>query len=147
IMVAAAPNQWMTQWWGWGPGVPAGSKSRKAAWTIIPLNPEWSDEVAEANLTEKDYSFMNVIAPHEVYPGHHLQRLYQNEIPRPLRVYNSSYSNQSWCYYIEWELAPNYGFYPKEKQALYELEALRTKLWRTERVIVDAGLHTGKISY
>jgi hypothetical protein len=147
IMVAAAPNQWMTQWWGWGPGVPAGSKSRKAAWTIIPLNPEWSDEVAEANLTEKDYSFMNVIAPHEVYPGHHLQRLYQNEIARPLRVYNSSYSNQSWCYYIEWELAPNYGFYPKEKQALYELEALRTKLWRMERVIVDAGLHTGKISY
>jgi uncharacterized protein DUF885 len=147
IMVAAAPNQWMTQWWGWGPGVPAGSKSRKAAWTIIPLNPEWSDEVAEANLTEKDYSFMNVIAPHEVYPGHHLQRLYQNEIPRPLRVYNSSYSNQSWCYYIEWELAPNYGFYPKEKQALYELESLRTKLWRMERVIVDAGLHTGKIGY
>jgi hypothetical protein len=147
IMVAAAPNQWMTQWWGWGPGVPAGSKSRKAAWTIIPINPEWSDEVAEANLTEKDYSFMNVIAPHEVYPGHHLQRLYQNEIQRPLRVYASSYSNQSWCYYIEWELAPNYGFYPKEKQALYELEALRTKLWRMERVIVDAGLHTGRISY
>jgi hypothetical protein len=147
IMVAAAPNQWMTQWWGWGPGVPAGSKSRKAAWTIIPLDPAWSDEVAEANLTEKDYSFMNVIAPHEVYPGHHLQRLYQNEIPRPLRVFTSSYSNQSWCYYIEWELAPQYGFYPKDKQALYELEALRTKLWRMERVIVDAGLHSGKISY
>jgi hypothetical protein len=147
IMVAATPNQWMTQWWGWGPGVPAGSQSRKAAWTIIPINPAWSDEVAEANLTEKDYSFMNVIAPHEVYPGHHLQRLYQNEIKRPLRVYASSYSNQSWCYYIEWELAPNYGFYPKDKQALYELESLRTKLWRMERVIVDAGLHTGRISY
>ena len=147
IMVAAAPNQWMTQWWGWGPGVPAGSHSRKAAWTIIPINPEWSDDVAEANLTEKDYSFMNVIAPHEVYPGHHLQRLYQNEIKRPLRVYASSYSNQSWCYYIEWELAPNYGFYPPDKQALYQLESLRTKLWRMERVIVDAGLHTGRISY
>jgi hypothetical protein len=137
----------MTQWWGWGPGVPAGSQSRKAAWTIIPINPEWSDEVAEANLTEKDYSFMNVIAPHENYPGHHLQRLWQNESPRKLRVYEGSYSNQSWCYYIEWELAPNYGFYPKEKQALYELEALRLKLWRMGRVIIDAGLHTGRLSY
>lgn len=147
IMVAAAPNQWMTQWWGWGPGVPAGSDSRKAAWTVIPVNPDWPLEVQEANLTEKDYSFMYAIAPHEVYPGHHLQRLYQNENPRKLRVYESSYSNQAWCYYIEWELTPNYGFYPPEKQELYTLEMLRLKLWRMGRIIIDSGLHTGRMSY
>jgi Bacterial protein of unknown function (DUF885) len=147
IMVAAAPNQWMTQWWGWGPGVPAGSKSRKSAWTIIPPNPEWPEEVIEDNLTEKDYSFMYAIATHEVYPGHHLQRLYQNEIPRKLRVYESSYSNQAWCYYIEWELTPNNGFYPPDKQELYTLEMLRLKLWRMGRVIVDSGLHTGRMGY
>ena len=38
---------------------------------------------------------MWAIAPHETYPGHHLQRLYQNENPRRLRVYESSYSNQA----------------------------------------------------
>lgn len=147
IMVAAAPNQWMTQWWGWGPGVPAGSKSRKSAWTIIPPNPDWPDEVVEDNLTEKDYSFMYAIATHEVYPGHHLQRLYQNENPRKLRVYESSYSNQAWCYYIEWELTPNYGFYPPDRQDLYTLEMLRLKLWRMGRVIIDSGLHTGRMGY
>lgn len=147
IMVAAAPNQWMTQWWGWGPGVPAGSDSRKAAWTVIPVNPDWPLDVQEADLSEKDYSFMYAIAPHEVYPGHHLQRLYQNENPRKLRVYESSYSNQAWCYYIEWELTPNYGFYPEDKQELYELEMLRLKLWRMGRVIIDSGLHTGRMSY
>jgi uncharacterized protein (DUF885 family) len=147
IMVAAAPNQWMTQWWGWGPGVPAGSASRKAAWTVIPVNPDWPLEVQEANLTEKDYSFMYAIATHEVYPGHHLQRLYQNANPRKLRVYESSYSNQAWCYYIEWELTPNYGFYPEDKQDLYTLEMLRLKLWRMGRVIIDSGLHTGRMSY
>lgn len=147
IMVAAAPNQWMTQWWGWGPGVPAGSDSRKAAWTVIPVNPDWPLEVQEANLTEKDYSFMYAIATHEVYPGHHLQRLYQNENPRKLRVYESSYSNQAWCYYVEWELTPNYGFYPPDKQELYTLEMLRLKLWRMGRVIIDSGLHTGRMSY
>lgn len=147
IMVAAAPNQWMTQWWGWGPGVPAGSESRKAAWTVIPVNPDWPLEVQEANLTEKDYSFMYAIATHEVYPGHHLQRLYQNENPRKLRVYESSYSNQAWCYYIEWELTPNYGFYPPEKQELYTLEMLRLKLWRMGRIIIDSGLHTGRMTY
>jgi uncharacterized protein (DUF885 family) len=147
IMVAAAPNQWMTQWWGWGPGVPAGSDSRKAAWTVIPVNPDWPLDVQEANLTEKDYSFMYAIATHEVYPGHHLQRLYQNVNARKLRVYESSYSNQAWCYYIEWELTPNYGFYPADKQELYTLEMLRLKLWRMGRVIIDSGLHTGRMTY
>jgi hypothetical protein len=147
IMVAAPPSYAMMQWWGFSGTLPAGVKSRKSAWTMIMPNPDWSDEMFESNLTEKDYSFMNVIAPHETYPGHHLQRLYQNENPRRLRVYENSYSNQSWCYYIEWELAPNYGFYPKDKQALYELEMLRLKLWRMGRVIIDSGLHTGRLSY
>jgi hypothetical protein len=147
IMVAADPSRWSAQWWGFGPGVPAGSRTRKSAWTIIPINPDWDEKTAEENLTEKDYSFMNVIAPHEVYPGHHLQSLWNNENPRKLRRVMGSYSNQSWCYYIEWELAPNYGFYPKEMQELYELEALRLKLWRMGRVIIDSGLHTGRMTY
>ena len=147
IMQAAPPSLWSEQWWGFGPGVPAGSKSRKAAWTIIPVDPDWPEEVAEENLSEKDWSFMYAIATHEVYPGHHLQRLYSNENPRRLRVYESSYSNQAWCYYIEWELTPSYGFYPEDKQELYTLEMLRLKLWRMGRVIIDSGLHTGQLSY
>lgn len=147
IMVAADPSRWSAQWWGFGPGVPTGSKSRKSAWTIIPINPDWDDKTAEENLTEKDYSFMWAIATHEVYPGHHLQSLWRNENKRKLRQYVSSYSNQSWCYYIEWELTPNYGFYPKDKQDLYTLEMLRLKLWRMGRVIIDSGLHTGRMSY
>lgn len=149
IMQAADPSQWSSQWWGWGPGVPTASPFRKAAWTVIPISPDWPEHIAESNLTEKDASFMYVIAPHEVYPGHHLQRLYQNTLERKLRVYESSYSNQSWCYYIEWELTPDpkYGWFPKDKQEIYELEALRTKLWRFGRVIIDSGLHTGQMSY
>jgi hypothetical protein len=147
IMVAAPPSYTAMQWWGFAGTVPAGSKSRKSAWTIITPSPDWDDQTIEENLTEKDYSFMYVIAPHETYPGHHLQRLYQNQNPRKLRVYESSYSNQGWCYYIEWELAPKYGFYPPEKQELYTLEMLRLKLWRMGRVIIDSGLHTGKMSY
>lgn len=147
IMQAADPSQWMSQWWGWGPGVPAGSRSRKSAWTIIPPNPAWSDDTIEDNLSEKDQLFMWAIATHEVYPGHHLQRLYQNEIPRKLRVYEGSYSNQAWCYYIEWELTPKYDFYPKDLNALLQLEVLRLKLWRMGRVIIDSGLHTGRMTY
>ena len=149
IMEAADPSLWSSQWWGWGPSVPNASPFRKAAWTVIPISPDWPEHIAEGNLTEKDASFMYVIATHEVYPGHHLQRLYQNTLDRPLRVYESSYSNQSWCYYIEWELTPDpkYGWYPEDKQDVYELEMLRAKLWRFGRVIIDSGLHTGRMSY
>ena len=149
IMEAADPSRWASQWWGFGPGVPVASPFRKAAWTIIPISPDWPEHIAESNLTEKDASFMYVIATHEVYPGHHLQRLYQNTLDRPLRVYESSYSNQSWCYYIEWELTPDpkYGWFPEDKQDIYELEYLRAKLWRMGRVIIDSGLHTGRMTY
>ena len=149
IMEAADPSRWASQWWGFGPGVPVASPFRKAAWTIIPISPNWPEHIAESNLIEKDASFMYVIAPHEVYPGHHLQRLYQNTLDRPLRVYESSYSNQSWCYYIEWELTPDpkYGWFPEDKQDVYELEYLRAKLWRMGRVIIDSGLHIGRMTY
>lgn len=147
IMIAAPPSWSMIQWWGLSGSVPAAARSRKSAWTMILPDPTWSDEMIDSNLTEKDYSFMNAIAPHETYPGHHLQRLYTNENPRKLRVYEGTYSNQSWCYYVEWDLTPNYGYYPKDKQELYTLEMLRLKLWRMGRVIIDSGLHTGRMSY
>jgi hypothetical protein len=150
IMVASDPSMSASQWWGFGPGyLPSGHGSKKMAWPIIPIHPDWSDEVAEENLTEKDWSFMYAIGPHEAYPGHHLMRLYRNLNPRPLRVYESSYSDQGWCYYVEWELTPDpeYAFFPPAKQDLYSLEVLRLKLWRMGRVIIDAGLHTGALTW
>jgi len=149
IMVAGDPSLWAAQWWGFAGTVPSGSSSRKSGWTVIPVNPDWPEDVAEGNLREKDASFGYVIAPHEAYPGHHLQRLYSNENPRRLRIYESSYSNQSWCYYVEWELTPDpqYGWFPEDKQKIYELEMLRAKMWRFGRVIIDSGLHTGRMSY
>ncbi len=150
IMAAADPSMWASQWWGFGPGVAPDSPSRKSAWRVIPVSPEWPDEVAEANLSEKDASFMYAIATHEVYPGHHLQSLYKQQNPRKLRRYLESYaSNQAWCYYIEWELTPDpqYGWFPRPKQKVYELETLRLKLWRFGRVIIDSGLNTGVMSY
>jgi hypothetical protein len=150
IMVASDPSLSASQWWGFGPGyLPAAHQSMKMAWPIIPIHPDWPEDVAEENLTEKDWSFTWAIAPHEAYPGHHLMRLYQNRNPRKLRVYESSYSDQAWCYYVEWDLTPDpaLAFFPKDKQDLYSLEVLRLKLWRMGRVIIDAGLHTGALSW
>jgi hypothetical protein len=150
IMAAADPSMWASQWWGFGPSVSPDSPSRKSAWRVIPVSPDWSHDIQEANLSEKDASFMYAIAPHEVYPGHHLQSLYRKDNPRKLRRYLEDYSsNQAWCYYIEWELTPDpqYGWFPEDKQKVYELETLRLKLWRFGRVIIDSGINTGRLSY
>jgi hypothetical protein len=150
IMVASDPSLSASQWWGFGPGyLPTAHQSKKMAWPIIPIHPDWPEDVAEENLTEKDWSFTYAIGPHEAYPGHHLMRLYQNRNPRKLRVYESSYSDQGWCYYVEWDLTPDptLGFFPANKQDVYSLEVLRLKLWRMGRVIIDAGLHTGALSW
>jgi hypothetical protein len=150
LMVASDPSMAASQWWGYGPGyLPAGHMSKKMAWPVIPIQPDWPDDIAEENLTEKDWSTYYAIGPHEAYPGHHLMRLYQHRNERPLRRWESSYSDQAWCYYVEWELTPRpeYGFFPADMQDRYELEILRLKLWRMGRVIIDSGLHTGRLSW
>jgi len=150
LMVASDPSMAASQWWGYGPGyLPAGHMSKKMAWPVIPIQPDWPDEMAEENLTEKDWSTYYAIGPHEAYPGHHLMRLYQHRNERPLRRWERSYSDQGWCYYVEWELTPRpeYGFFPPDMQDRYELEILRLKLWRMGRVIIDSGLHTGRMTW
>ena len=150
LMVASDPSMSSSQWWGFGPGyLPAAHQSTKMSWPIIPIQPEWPADVAEENLTEKDWSFYYAIAPHEAYPGHHLMRLYRNRNERKLRRYEYSYSDQAWCYYVEWELTPRpeYGFFPADMQDRYELEILRLKLWRMGRVIIDSGLHSGRMTW
>lgn len=150
LMVASDPSMAASQWWGYGPGyLPAGHMSKKMAWPVIPIQPEWPDDLAEENLTEKDWSTYYAIGPHEAYPGHHLMRLYQHRNERPLRRWEKSYSDQGWCYYVEWELTPRpeYGFFPADMQDRYELEILRLKLWRMGRVIIDSGLHTGRLTW
>jgi uncharacterized protein (DUF885 family) len=50
---------------------------------------------------------------------------------------------------VEWELTPRpeYGFFPEAMQDRYELEILRLELWRMGRVIIDSGLHTGRMTW
>ena len=150
LMVWSDPSMSASQWWGFGPGyLPLGHTSKKMAWPIIPIDPDWPDNVAEENLTEKDNSFTYVIAPHESYPGHHLMRLLPDLSPRKLRVYESSYSDQAWCYYVEWELGPDpdYGWYPPAKQDLLQSRSV------TPKAVADGPGHhrcrpnTGKLSW
>ncbi len=131
---------------GYG-GAPRGRDSTfPGAVMLAPIDPDWSPAEKDRFLSSHHHAFITALMPHEVYPGHALVALYNNHNPRKLRTYESSYSNQAWCYYVEWVLTPQYGYYPPEKQKEYEVEMERLKLWRYARVIYDAGMHLGHVT-
>jgi uncharacterized protein (DUF885 family) len=128
-------------------GAPRGEGSTfPGAVMLAPMDPRWSPEENERFLQSHNYAFITALMPHEVYPGHGLVALYNNHNPRKLRTYESAYSNQAWCYYVEWVLTPDFGYYPPDKQDEYRVEMERLKLWRYARVIYDAGMHLGYVT-
>ncbi len=131
---------------GFGGAPRARESTFPGAVMLAPIDERWSPAEKDRFLASHNYAFITTLMPHEVYPGHGLVALYDNHNPRPLRTYESSYSNQGWCYYVEWILTPEFDFYPPDRQAEYVVEMERLKLWRYARVIYDAGMHLGYVT-
>jgi uncharacterized protein (DUF885 family) len=128
-------------------GAPVGTGSTfPGAVMLAPIDQRWSAEEKDRFLRSHNYAFLTALMPHEVYPGHGLVALYNNHNPRKLRTYESAYTNQAWCYYVEWVLTPDFGYYPPDKQDEYRVEMERLKLWRYARVIYDTGMHLGHVT-
>lgn len=145
--IATPPFYGRITFTGFG-GAPRGfGLSRPGSVKIVPLDPSWSPERQSEFLRSRNRAFIWALMPHEVYPGHGLVQLYLNHNPRKLRAATSSYSNQSWCYYVEWVLTPEFDFYPADRHAEFLVEMERLKLWRYARVIYDIGMHTGRVSF
>ena len=110
----------------------------------------------ERLLRSHDYSWIKVIAPHECYPGHHVQTLLAQKNPRLLRKYlQSTYFYEGWGLYCE-QLAYETGFFEiPENEELHKpvipasytrLTQLRLQLWRATRIILDIRLHRGEMT-
>jgi uncharacterized protein (DUF885 family) len=93
-------------------------------------------------------SHIPTTAVHEAIPGHALQFLSaklakRHAVRRLIREagWARSVNVEGWAHYAE-ELMRAHGFFtPKE-----ELQQLAAQLWRAWRVVVDVGLHAGKLS-
>ena len=119
-----------------------------------------SPEEEERLLRSHDYTWISVIAPHETYPGHHVQALAAQAHPRILRrFYESPLFYEGWGLYTE-ELAYETGFFDNRLELgggrvieaaaytkLARLTQLRLRLWRAARVILDVKLNTGRLSF
>lgn len=119
-----------------------------------------SAEEEDRLLQSHDYTWISVIAPHETYPGHHVQALAAQAHPRILRrFYESPLFYEGWGLYTE-ELAYETGFFENQTEVdrdctinssmyakLARLTQLKLRLWRAARVILDVKLNTGRLSF
>ena len=85
-----------------------------------------------------------IIALHEGYPGHHLQMCHANKAATRLRrIVHSDVFAEGWALYCE-ELMWEQGYFTADP--LTRLFQLRDLLFRACRVVLDASLHSGRMS-
>jgi len=111
---------------------------------LTPIEEGLTPEQHEARLSAHHTAWVPIIAVHEAYPGHHAQALKVYENPRRLRHYvRESIFSEGWGLFTE-QLMFELGFLQGDD---VKLTQLRNRLWRAARVILEASLHTGQMTF
>ena len=108
---------------------------------ITPLDTDAPAERQRQHERDNCYAFARSITLHEIYPGHHTQKVHHKlaTAQSPMRRYFSSpVLVEGWGLYTE-DLMEETGFMSEPGVRLFKL---RNALWRSARVVVDSGLHT-----
>ncbi len=117
---------------------------QKGLFYVTPVDEGMSAAEQERCLRGSSYAGIPVTALHEGYPGHHLQISLANRHPSVLRrVTWSSLFGEGWALYCE-DLMYEQGFYSSPVSRLMQLKDL---LWRSVRVVLDARMHRGELSF
>lgn len=119
-------------------------KKQKGLFWVTPVNEKLSAKQQEEQLQGHNSYVAVITALHEAYPGHHLQLVHSNRIKSKVRrELGTSLFAEGWALYCE-ELMYEKGFYTKPQTRLLQL---KDQLWRDCRVVIDASLHTGRMSF
>jgi uncharacterized protein (DUF885 family) len=119
-------------------------KKQKGFFWVTPVNEKLSPKQQEEQLQGHNSFGVVLTALHEAYPGHHLQLVHSNKINSKVRrEFGTSLFAEGWALYCE-ELMYDKGFYTKPQTRLLQL---KDQLWRACRVVIDASLHTNKMSF
>lgn len=101
----------------------------------------WMDEAQqEERLRGNCRAWTRVVAPHETWPGHHLQFwIADHTVPRVRREITTPVFVEGWGLYCEGLLA-RHGYFTTPAERLVRLVM---RAWRASRVIIDVKLHCG----
>jgi len=99
---------------------------------------------AEKLREERQHFGLELTSAHEGYPGHHLQFAIQNRHPsRIRRLCSHAIFYEGWTMWCE-KLAVEKGWVAGGHA---RLQQLHDALWRAYRIVIDCGLHSGKLSH
>ncbi len=118
----------------------------RSDWLITPSDAASSPERKLEQMRDNCFAFAESIAGHETYPGHHLQRVHHKlaTADSPIRrLFTSPSFVEGWGLYVE-DIQDETGFLDQPDVQLFRL---RNSLWRSVRVVVDSGLHTGTLAF
>ncbi len=119
-------------------------KRQKGFFWVTLVNEKLRPEQQEEQLRGHNVYAAVITALHEAYPGHHLQLVHSNKVKSKVRrEFGTSLFAEGWALYCE-ELMYEKGFYAKPETRLLQL---KDQLWRACRVVIDASLHTGRMSF
>ena len=118
-------------------------KEQVGLFYVTPVDSRLPKETQEKILSDHSIPNIKVVALHEAYPGHHLQLLRSNKYPSRLRQFShNTVFIEGWALYCE-EMMREQGFLSDPRSYVLQLKA---QLWRACRVVIDASLHTAKMS-
>lgn len=96
-------------------------------------------------LKEHSHQFVVTTVVHEGYPGHHLHLSWANKNPSiARRLFSDAALVEGWAHYCEEAMFEENHF---EDEPAVKFAFLQDAAWRAARVIVDIGLHTGKMTF
>ena len=111
---------------------------------VTPVDSSRRKEEQAQQLEGHCYAGLPLTTVHEAYPGHHLQLCHANRASSRLRqLADSNVFAEGWALYCE-ELMHEQGYYLDDVTRIFQLKDL---LWRACRVVIDVGLHTGKMTF
>lgn len=113
---------------------------------ITSLDPDAPPERQRQHERDNCYAFARSITLHEIYPGHHVQKVHHKlaTAQSPMRRYfESPVLIEGWGLYTE-DLMEESGFMTEPGVRLFKL---RNALWRSARLVVDSGLHTRSMRF
>jgi Bacterial protein of unknown function (DUF885) len=102
---------------------------------------------ADALREARQHFGLELTSAHEGYPGHHLQFAVQNRLPsRIRRLCSHAIFYEGWTMWCE-KLAVEKGWVKGSHGRVARLQQLHDALWRAHRIVIDCGLHSGKLSH
>lgn len=124
--------------------VPRYGSSLTSQFLITPLDDAATEEVRDQHRRDNNFAFIASIVGHETYPGHHLQGVW-HKLGTPedsvRRYFTTPLFVEGWGLYVEDLLAEQGAIGPDVL-----LLTRRNALWRALRIVVDVGLHTGRMT-